>query len=95
MALATSTIYHSRLLLRRVAEMLVRGQAMGWQLLPQEKTLAWLRHGIHAFLELLRYPLQDSLEHMLMFIYLAYSMMALVYETVPTFEDNGQSVLGI
>jgi hypothetical protein len=46
------------------------------------------RHGIHSFLELLRHRLPDSLEHMLAFIYLAYSMMALLYETVPTFEDT-------
>jgi hypothetical protein len=35
------------------------------------------RHGIHSFLELLRHRLPHSLEHMLTFIYLAYSMMAL------------------
>lgn len=35
------------------------------------------RHGIHSFLELLRHRLPYSLEHMLTFIYLAYSMMAL------------------
>ena len=46
------------------------------------------RHGIHSFLELLRHRLPDSLEHRLAFIYLAYSMMALLYETVPTFEDT-------
>ena len=46
------------------------------------------RHGMHAFLEVLRYRLPDSLEHMLAFIYIAYSMMALLYETVPTFEDT-------
>jgi hypothetical protein len=34
--------------------------------------------------ELLRHRLPASLEHMLTFIYLAYSMMALLYETVPT-----------
>ncbi|KAI0189228.1 hypothetical protein F4808DRAFT_46550 [Astrocystis sublimbata] len=45
------------------------------------------RHGIHSFLELLRYRLPESLEHMLTFIYLVYSMMALLYETVPAFED--------
>ncbi|KAK1658061.1 hypothetical protein BDP55DRAFT_594814, partial [Colletotrichum godetiae] len=39
------------------------------------------RHGIHSFLELLRHRLPASLEHMLTFIYLAYSMMALLYET--------------
>jgi len=35
------------------------------------------RHGIYSFLELLRHRLPYSLEHMLTFIYLAYSMMAL------------------
>lgn len=46
------------------------------------------RHGIHSFLELLRHRLPASLEHMLTFIYLAYSMTALLYETVPAFEDT-------
>ncbi|KAH8585923.1 hypothetical protein B0O99DRAFT_657066 [Bisporella sp. PMI_857] len=32
------------------------------------------RHGIHSFLELLRHRLPASLDHMLAFIYLAYSM---------------------
>jgi hypothetical protein len=35
------------------------------------------RHGIHSFLELLRHRLPDSLEHMLTFVHLAYSMVAL------------------
>jgi Est1 DNA/RNA binding domain len=52
------------------------------------------RHGIHSFLELLRHRLPDSLEHMLSFIYLAYSMMALLFETVPTFEDTWIECLG-
>ncbi|KAL0929473.1 telomerase-binding protein EST1A protein [Colletotrichum truncatum] len=52
------------------------------------------RHGIHSFLELLRHRLPASLEHMLTFIYLAYSMMALLYETVPTFEDTWIECLG-
>ncbi|TVY24434.1 hypothetical protein LHYA1_G007326 [Lachnellula hyalina] len=46
------------------------------------------RYGIHSFLELLRHRLPASLDHMLAFIYLAYSMMALLYETVPAFEDT-------
>ena len=45
-------------------------------------------HGIHAFLEVLRHRLPGSLEHMLAFIYIAYSMMALLFETVPTFDDT-------
>jgi hypothetical protein len=52
------------------------------------------RHGIHSFLELLRHRLPDSLEHMLTFIYLAYSMMALLFETVPAFEDTWIECLG-
>ena len=52
------------------------------------------RHGIHSFLELLRARLPASREHMLSFIYLAYSMMALLYETVPTFEDTWIECLG-
>ncbi|KAK3383417.1 hypothetical protein B0T24DRAFT_566133 [Lasiosphaeria ovina] len=52
------------------------------------------RHGIHSFLELLRHRLPASLEHMLSFIYLAYSMMALLYETVPAFEDTWIECLG-
>ncbi|KAL6405597.1 uncharacterized protein AUP68_11358 [Ilyonectria robusta] len=52
------------------------------------------RHGIHTFLELLRHRLPASLEHMLTFLYLAYSMMALLYVTVPAFEDTWIECLG-
>jgi hypothetical protein len=52
------------------------------------------RHGIHSFLELLRHRLPASLDHMLAFIYLAYSMMSLLYETVPAFEDTWIERLG-
>ncbi|KAH7120088.1 hypothetical protein B0J13DRAFT_649418 [Dactylonectria estremocensis] len=52
------------------------------------------RHGIHSFLELLRHRLPASLEHMLTFLYLAYSMMALLYETVPAFEETWIECLG-
>ncbi|KAI9172344.1 SMG-like protein 1 [Paramyrothecium foliicola] len=52
------------------------------------------RHGIHSFLELLRHKLPLSLEHMLSFIYLSYSIMALLYETVPTFEETWIECLG-
>ncbi|KAM3067121.1 hypothetical protein ACMFMG_011676 [Clarireedia jacksonii] len=52
------------------------------------------RHGIHSFLELLRHRLPASLDHMLAFIYLAYSMIALLYETVPAFEDTWIECLG-
>jgi len=52
------------------------------------------RHGIHSFLELLRHRLPNSLEHMLTFIYLAYPIMALLYETVPAFQDTWIERLG-
>ena len=52
------------------------------------------RHGIHSFLELLRHKLPESLEHMLNFIDTAYSMMALLYEIVPAFEDTWIEYLG-
>lgn len=52
------------------------------------------RHGIHAFLEVLRHRLPASLDHMLAFIYIAYSMMALLYETVTAFEDTWIECLG-
>lgn len=52
------------------------------------------RHGIHSFLELLRRRLPGSLDHMLAFIYLAYSMMSLLYETVPAFEETWIECLG-
>lgn len=52
------------------------------------------RHGIHSFLELLRKRLPDSIQHMLSFIYLAYSMMGLLYETVPTYKETWIECLG-
>ena len=52
------------------------------------------KHGIHAFLEVLRLRLPGSLDHMLAFIYIAYSMMALLYETVPSFENTWIECLG-
>ncbi|KFX95339.1 hypothetical protein O988_05846 [Pseudogymnoascus sp. VKM F-3808] len=52
------------------------------------------RHAIHSFLELLRNRLPASLDYMLAFIYLAYSMMTLLLETVPKFEDTWIECLG-
>ncbi|KAF9883212.1 hypothetical protein FE257_003839 [Aspergillus nanangensis] len=52
------------------------------------------RYGIYSFLELLRHRLPDSLDHMLTFIYLAYSMMTLLYETVPAFQETWTECLG-
>ncbi|KAF2844273.1 hypothetical protein T440DRAFT_473524 [Plenodomus tracheiphilus IPT5] len=52
------------------------------------------KHGIHSFLELLRRHLPASIDYMLAFIYAAYQMMALLYETVPAFEDTWIECLG-
>jgi hypothetical protein len=52
------------------------------------------KHGIHSFLELLRCRLPESMDYMLAFIHLAYQMMALLYETVPAFEDTWIECLG-
>lgn len=52
------------------------------------------KHGIHAFLEVLRHRRPESQEYMLAFVYLAYQMMALLYETVPAFLDTWIECLG-
>lgn len=52
------------------------------------------RHAIHSFLEVLRHRLPESLDHMLAFIYIAYSMVALLYETVSSFESTWIECLG-
>ncbi|RMD43529.1 hypothetical protein DV735_g1604, partial [Chaetothyriales sp. CBS 134920] len=52
------------------------------------------RHGIHSFLEILRSQLPDSIDHMLSFVYLAYSMMALLVESVPSFSETWIECLG-
>ncbi|GKZ17328.1 hypothetical protein AbraIFM66951_007533 [Aspergillus brasiliensis] len=52
------------------------------------------RHGIHSLLELLRHRLPESLEHMLAFIYYAYSMITLMLESVPAFQDTWIECLG-
>jgi hypothetical protein len=52
------------------------------------------RYGIHSFLELLRHRLPSSLEHMLTFIYMAYSMMTLLLESVRAFEETWIECLG-
>ncbi|KAI2639191.1 hypothetical protein GGS21DRAFT_506327 [Xylaria nigripes] len=52
------------------------------------------RHAIHSFLELLRHSLPASFEYMLTFVYMAYSMLALLYETVPVFEETWIECLG-
>lgn len=64
------------------------------------------KHGIHRFLELLRQKYEharrhnldkvarDTKELLLAFIFLVYQMIALLYETVPAFEDNWLECLG-
>ena len=52
------------------------------------------RHGIHSFLELLRHRLPGSLDHMLAFVYLSYSMLGLLKESVPGFEETWVECLG-
>ncbi|KAH8798379.1 hypothetical protein F5884DRAFT_742980 [Xylogone sp. PMI_703] len=56
-------------------------------------TRMWV-YGIHNFLEHLRLKLPKSLEYTLCFIYHAYSMMTLFYETVPIFENTWLECLG-
>ncbi|KAL8940326.1 MAG: hypothetical protein Q9211_002339 [Gyalolechia sp. 1 TL-2023] len=52
------------------------------------------RHGIHSFLEVLRHQLPASSDYMLAFIYIAYSMMALLYESVSAYEEIWIECLG-
>ncbi|KIN08729.1 hypothetical protein OIDMADRAFT_108773, partial [Oidiodendron maius Zn] len=68
--------------------------ALRWLASKYEMPARMWQHGIHSFLELLRHRLPASLDHMLAFIHLAYSMMALLYETVPAFEDTWTEYLG-
>ena len=46
-----------------------------------------LRHGIHVFLKILRYRFSKTLNHMLIFVYCAYSMISLFSEIVSAFEN--------
>jgi hypothetical protein len=52
------------------------------------------KHGIHAFLEVLRHRRPKSQEYMLQFIYLTYQMMSLLLETIPKFTDTWIECLG-
>lgn len=52
------------------------------------------KHGIHSFLEVLRRRLPDSMDYLLQFIYTAYQMIALLYETVETFRMMWIECLG-
>ena len=56
---------------------------------------AWMWcYGIHSFLELMQHQLPDSLEHLLRFFYLTYSMITLLLENVPVFESIWIECLG-
>ncbi|CAI7592587.1 unnamed protein product [Penicillium crustosum] len=52
------------------------------------------RYGVHSFLELLRHKLPQSMEYMLDFIYLSYSMITLLLESVPYFKETWIECLG-
>ena len=52
------------------------------------------RHRIHPFLEILRHRLPYSLDYMVTFIAMAYSIITVLYETVPAFEDTCLECLG-
>ncbi|CAI7671135.1 unnamed protein product [Penicillium viridicatum] len=52
------------------------------------------RYGVHSFLELLRQKLPGSMEYMLDFIYLSYSMITLLLESVPHFKETWIECLG-
>jgi hypothetical protein len=56
-------------------------------------TRMW-KHGIHSFLEVLRYRLPDSIDYMLTFISIAYNLMALLCETVSVFQNTWVECLG-
>lgn len=56
-------------------------------------TRLW-KHGIHTLLELLRQRLPETFEHMLAFLCTAYSMMTLLMESVPRFEETWIECLG-
>ena len=52
------------------------------------------KHGIHSFLEVLRHRLPRRQQYMHAFIYLAYQMMALLFEAVLEFSDVWKECLG-
>lgn len=52
------------------------------------------RYGIHGFLKVLRKYLSQTLQHTQYFLNLAYSLMGVLYETVPAFRDTWVECLG-
>ena len=51
-------------------------------------------YGIYSYLELLRHQLPESLEHMLHFVYLAFQLIARLFEAAPSLEDTWAVHLG-
>ncbi|KAI5927730.1 hypothetical protein F4810DRAFT_279023 [Camillea tinctor] len=70
------------------ASQALRRQASKYAAMPARM---W-RHGMHSFLKSLRQHLGSS-EDIQCFIYMAYSMMALLYETVPALEETWMGCL--
>ncbi|KAB8213474.1 hypothetical protein BDV33DRAFT_210171 [Aspergillus novoparasiticus] len=72
-----------------------RSANLVWNELSEEHmaTRIW-RYGIHRFLHQLYCRLPDSLEYMLTYIYLAYSMLTLLLQTVPALEQAWVECLG-
>ena len=52
------------------------------------------RHGIHQLLEIFRFRLPESFEPMYLFIVIVYQMITLLYEIIPTFENDWIEMLG-
>ncbi|KAJ5152470.1 DNA/RNA-binding domain E.t1.c1-type [Penicillium capsulatum] len=52
------------------------------------------RYGIYSFLELLRQRLPESLDYMLNFVYLAYSMITLLLESISALKETWIKCLG-
>ena len=52
------------------------------------------KHAIHGFLEVLRHRRPELQDYIVNFIYLAYSMVTLLYETVTAYLDNWIECLG-
>jgi hypothetical protein len=53
-----------------------------------------MKHGIYSFLKLLQMHLDESIDYMLAFIYLAYPIITLLYEEAPDFKDIWIECLG-
>ncbi|KAJ5709082.1 DNA/RNA-binding domain E.t1.c1-type [Penicillium malachiteum] len=52
------------------------------------------RHGIHSFLEVMRQQLPKSMDFLLSYIYVSYSMISLLLESVGAFKETWMECLG-